>query len=132
MMAFAAMVCISCSKDDPAPVQVSDVTLNKTTLTLIIGDTETLTATVTPDDAADKTVTWTSSAPAIAAVTDDGLVMALARGYVTIRATTVNGKTATCDVTVEYIVETVLIPKGTFLMGSSDGSAVAAARPVRM
>ncbi|MDR1197827.1 MAG: SUMF1/EgtB/PvdO family nonheme iron enzyme [Prevotellaceae bacterium] len=101
------------------PVEVGDVTLNKTTLTLTVGETETLTATVTPDNAADKTVTWTSIAPTVATVTD-GLVTAVAKGAATITATTANGKTAICEVTVEYIVETVLIPNGTFLMGSPE------------
>ncbi|MDR1347994.1 MAG: SUMF1/EgtB/PvdO family nonheme iron enzyme [Prevotellaceae bacterium] len=123
--AFAAVVCTSCSKDDPAPVQVSDVTLDKTTLTLIVGESETLTATVMPDNAADKTVTWTSNATAVATVdASTGEVTAVASGTATITAATANGKTATCEVTVEYPIETVLIPKGAFLMGSSDGSAV--------
>jgi formylglycine-generating enzyme required for sulfatase activity len=109
------------------PVEVSNVTLDKTTLTLIIGESETLQATVTPDNAADKTVMWTSSAPAIATVVD-GVVTALAKGETTITATA-NGKTASCAVKVEYVVETVLIPKGTFIMGSSDGSAVGSGTP---
>jgi formylglycine-generating enzyme required for sulfatase activity len=109
------------------PVEVSNVILDKTTLTLIIGESETLQATVTPDNAADKTVTWTSSAPAIATVVD-GVVTALAKGETTITADA-NGKMASCEVKVEYVVETVLIPKGTFIMGSSDGSAVGSGTP---
>ncbi|MDR1156188.1 MAG: SUMF1/EgtB/PvdO family nonheme iron enzyme [Bacteroidales bacterium] len=104
--------------DESAPVQATDVTLDKSTLTLAVGATETLKATVTPDNAADKTLTWTSSAPAIATV-EDGLVRAVAKGVATITAATANGKTETCAVTVEHRVETVLIPAGTFLMGSS-------------
>ncbi|MDR1347248.1 MAG: Ig-like domain-containing protein, partial [Prevotellaceae bacterium] len=100
--AFASMVCTSCSKDDPAPVQVTGVTLNKATLTLIVGASETLTAMVTPDNAADKTVTWTSSATAIATVAN-GTVTAVAAGSATITVTTANGKTATCEVTVTAV-----------------------------
>lgn len=86
--------CLLCIKLDP-----SSVTLNKTTLTLEPGKTETLTATVLPSDASDKTVTWTSSNTSAATVSD-GTVTAIAPGTATITATTVNGKTATCDVTV--------------------------------
>ncbi|MDR0419963.1 MAG: Ig-like domain-containing protein, partial [Prevotellaceae bacterium] len=95
------MMAASCSKDDPAtvPVEVSDVTLNKTELTLAVGDSETLTATVTPADAVDQTITWSSSAPAVATVSN-GAVTALTAGETTITATTANGKTATCEVTV--------------------------------
>jgi formylglycine-generating enzyme required for sulfatase activity len=100
-------------------VEVSDVTLDKPTLALVIGKDETLTATVNPADAVDKTLTWTSSAPSVATVAN-GTVTAIAKGATTITAATANGKAATCEVTVEYVVETVLIPKGTFLMGSLD------------
>jgi formylglycine-generating enzyme required for sulfatase activity len=100
-------------------VEVSDVTLDKPTLALVIGKDETLTATVNPADAADKTLTWTSSAPSVATVAN-GTVTAIAKGATTITAATANGKAATCEVTVEYIIETVLIPKGTFFMGSLD------------
>jgi formylglycine-generating enzyme required for sulfatase activity len=134
------MMAVSCGKDDPADkddtsgkddsVQVSEVTLNKETLALTAGKSETLTATLMPADATDKTVTWTSSASGVASVdASTGEVTAKAKGAATITATTVNGKEATCEVTVDYIVETVLIPKGTFLMGSSDGSAVGSGTP---
>jgi formylglycine-generating enzyme required for sulfatase activity len=115
--AFAA-VFASCGKDEPKTIEVTNVAFDRTTLTLVVGGSETLTATVTPADAADKTLKWTSSAPKIATVTD-GLVTAVAKGEATITAAAANGKTATCEITVDYVVETVLIPKGTFLMGSS-------------
>ncbi|MDR0420045.1 MAG: Ig-like domain-containing protein [Prevotellaceae bacterium] len=97
------MMAASCSKDDPAPVQVSGITLNKTELTLAIGSSETLTATVNPDNAADKTVTWTSSATGVATV-ENGVITAVAVGSATITATSANGKTARCEVTVEVAV----------------------------
>lgn len=77
------------------------MTLNKTTLTLEVGATETLTATVLPENAADKSVQFSSSDTAIATVTPvQGKVTGVAKGTATITATTVNGKTATCEVTV--------------------------------
>ena len=84
----------------PDPVSVTGVTLDKTTLSLTEGDTETLTATVAPADADNQTVTWSSSNPAAATVAN-GVVTAVAGGTATITATTVDGGfTASCEVTV--------------------------------
>jgi hypothetical protein len=70
-----------------------------------VGGTETLTATVTPDDARNQNVKWTSSNAAIATVTD-GTVTAVAVGIATITVTTVDGNhTATCTVNVITINE---------------------------
>lgn len=75
--------------------------MNKTTLALEVGGNETLTATVAPADATDKSVTFTSSDPAVATVTPkQGNVVGKAAGTTTITGTTVNGLTATCEVTV--------------------------------
>lgn len=75
--------------------------MDKTTASLVVGGTQKLTATVAPSDADNKTVTFTSSDIAIATVTPvQGTVTAVAKGTTTIIATTSNGKTATCDVTV--------------------------------
>lgn len=79
----------------------SGVTLNKTTATLAVGATETLSATVAPTDSTDKSVQFTSSDATVATVTPvQGKVTAIKAGTATITATTVNGKTATCEVTV--------------------------------
>jgi len=84
-------------------IPVTDVTLNYEELSLIPGDTVTLIATVQPDNADNKTVTWTSSNLAVATVTDDGLVEAIADGKTIITVSTKDGnKTATCVVTVDY------------------------------
>ena len=83
-----------------ATVPVTGVTLNKTSTSLYVGGTETLTATVAPDNATDKTVTWTSSNPSVATV-ENGVVTAVSAGTATITVTTDDGgKTATCTVTV--------------------------------
>lgn len=83
------------------PQQPTGVTLNKTTLSLEVGGTETLTATVTPADAEDKTVTWTSSDEAVATVSTAGKVTAVSAGTCEITvATNVNNLTAECALTV--------------------------------
>ena len=83
-----------------ATVPVTGVTMNKTSTSLYVGDTETLTATVAPDNATNRAVTWASSNPSVAKV-ENGVVTALACGTAVITATTQDGNhTATCAVTV--------------------------------
>ena len=85
-------------------VPVTGVTLDKTSLTLAPGETYTLTATVLPEDASIKNVTWSSSNPDDVYVSSEGKVTALAlNGFSTITATAAGGQTATCDVTVRYV-----------------------------
>ena len=81
------------------PLPVTAVTLDKEKLALEVGGEATLVATVTPDNADDKTVTWTSSDSNIASVDENGKVTAVAAGTATITATAGN-QTATCEVTV--------------------------------
>ena len=86
---------------NPTTVDVTGVSLNKTTTTLTVGDTETLTATVSPDDASDKSVTWSSDKTSVATVDPNGLVTAVGAGTANITVTTTDGsKTASCAVTV--------------------------------
>ena len=85
---------------DPTPtnVEVSGVNLSQPTLALEAGKTGTLTATVQPSNATNKTVTWSSSNTSVATVSN-GTVSAVAEGTTTITATA-GGKSATCQVTV--------------------------------
>ena len=81
-------------------VAVTSVKLDKTELALTVGDAAVqLKATVAPDNATDKTVTWTSDKPAVATVDATGKVTAVAEGEATITAKA-GDKTATCKVTV--------------------------------
>lgn len=83
------------------PQGVTGVSLDKTTLTLAVNDTGKLTATVIPDNATNKNVTWKSSNTSVATVSADGTVTAKNAGTATITVTTADGgKTATCTVTV--------------------------------
>ncbi len=79
-------------------VAVTSVTLDKASATLDIGETLTLTATVLPEDATNKTVSWISSKESVATVSE-GTVTAVSEGRATITATT-DGKKATCVITV--------------------------------
>ena len=98
-----AFILPSCGHEDPVPatVSVSGVSLNKTSLNLLEGGSETLTATVAPDNATNKSVSWKSSDNGVATVDNSGKVTAVKAGSATITVTTSDGsKTATCSVTV--------------------------------
>ncbi len=83
-------------------VPVTGISLDATSLALFVGDTRTLIATVSPPDATDSSVTWSSSDPSVATVSLSGVVTARKAGSAVIAATTVDGgKTATCQVTVK-------------------------------
>lgn len=89
------------SGEPSEPVAVDGVSLDESSITLVVGGNQTLVATVTPADADDKSVTWSSSNSVVATVTD-GVVTAVSPGTATITVTTVDGGfTATCQVTVE-------------------------------
>lgn len=91
-----------------ADVEVSEVTLDQTAVTLKPGETVQLHATVNPENATNKTVTFSADNQQVATVSEDGLVTAHAPGQATITAKTANGKIATCVITVEN--DAVVIP----------------------
>jgi uncharacterized protein YjdB len=99
--------CVVTVRDDT--VDVTGVTLNKTTLVFYVGGTEALAATVAPSNATNKIVSWSSSASSVATVSSSGVVTAVGAGNATITVTTVDGsKTATCSVTVTAITSATL------------------------
>lgn len=81
-------------------IPATGVTLNVTTASVYIGEFVNLTASVTPANASDKTITWTSSNTEIATVDETGKVTGVELGKATITATTKNGISASCEVTV--------------------------------
>ena len=80
--------------------EVTSVSLNRSTLSLEVGRTGKLSATVLPASAANKSITWTSSQPDVASVSANGTITANKAGTTVITATAVNGKSASCTVTV--------------------------------
>jgi hypothetical protein len=103
IMSAFIMLIASCVNDDSTPVSVdaSSVTFDKTILTLAVGDSDTLTATILPENVSDTSLTWNSTATNIANVDANGIVKAFAIGSATISASAANGMAATCVVTVE-------------------------------
>jgi uncharacterized protein YjdB len=82
------------------PVKPSSVKLNARRKTLKVGQKFRMTATVSPSNAGNKKVTWISSKKTVATVSSAGIVTARKAGVTYITAKTVNGKKASCKVTV--------------------------------
>ena len=85
----------------PKLVRASAIELSESEKTVFVGDTFTITATVKPEDAFNRTVTWSSSDPSIATVDENGTVTAIAKGEAIITAESADGVKAECKVTVE-------------------------------
>ena len=113
-------------------VLVTGVTLNKTTLSLAVGGTETILASVAPDNATNKSVVWASDNTGVATVDEAGKVKAVKVGTAKISATTVDGaKTGYCDVTVTaattVIADTKVISETGYMIdfaGNATGKTV--------
>ena len=107
----------------PEIVPVSQITLNKSETSISVGNSETLTATVAPENATIKALTWASSDEDVATVAPDGTVTAVKVGTATITATAADGsgKSAVCKVTV--IGGTTPSQPGGSTGGSSGGSS---------
>ncbi|WP_426451216.1 Ig-like domain-containing protein (plasmid) [Staphylococcus xylosus] len=116
------------------PINVTGVSLNKTSTSLEVGATETLSATVAPSTATDKTVTFASSDAEVATVDNTGKVTAVKEGNADITVTTKDGsKTAKCTLTVtakQIPVTGVTLDKSTLsLEEGATGNLVATISP---
>lgn len=111
------LVAASCQKTQEKEIPVTSITLDKASLTLAVGDAQTLTATVLPADATDPTLKWSSSAPGVASV-NDGLIIGLSEGS-TVITVSASSKLAYCKVTVKrdlIPVESVTLDKTSLTM----------------
>lgn len=101
LLSVSLIATYSCKKEKDKSVAVTEVRLDKSTTTLVEGDTEELMATVMPENATDKGIEWKSSDESVATVSQTGLVTALKEGSSAITVITNDGGfKATCDVTV--------------------------------
>ena len=99
-------------------VPVSAVTLSKSELTLNIGATDALTASITPENATNKTLIWSSSDESVVRVSQTGNIDAVARGTATVTVKTADGDfTSACVVTVTARVTGVTLSKGSLSLG---------------
>ena len=110
-------------------IHPESITLNKTSLSLSLGNSEQLTATITPSNSTNKNLIWFSSNTSVATVDPEGVVSSVAAGTTTITVETVDGGlTATCSVTVPSIPIPIAVdlelPSGTkwasFNLGASN------------
>ena len=119
-------------------VAVTSVAISSSTLNLDKGKTAALTATVSPSNATDKKITWTSSNTSVAKVSSSGVVTGVSAGTATIKATSTNGISAKCTVTVKdnttaTIANTSTLPTS-ITLGSSitmKGSATGGTAPYK-
>lgn len=116
------------------PVPVSGVSISPKTLSIKVGESGHLSATVLPADAGNKNVTYLSSDTTVATVTSDGTVSGVKVGTATITVTTVDGaKTDTCEVTV--LTNTIAVtgvsisPKTLGLKVGEEGALIATVTP---
>ena len=107
--------------------KVTKVELNKTSLTLDVNESETLTATITPSNATDQDVAWSSNNESVATVDQNGEVNAVAPGTANITVTTQDGdKTATCAVTVTQPVTGVSLDPTSLSLFTGDTATLTA------
>lgn len=102
---ISAACTVTVSPEEPVEIEADSITLNTVSINMLVGESLALTATVLPENTTDKTVSWTSSDGNIASVDENGTVTAANTGTATVTATTVNGKTAECTVTVHAAPE---------------------------
>ena len=108
---------------------VASITLSQSSATLTEGETLTLTATVSPDDAEDKSISWSSNNPSVATVDNMGKVTAIAPGTTTITVTANDGSgvSAQCEVTVtpaSYVITYLIDGEQFFVETLTRGSAI--------
>lgn len=96
------------------PIQVSSITLSDTNEVLYLGFTHFLTATVKPDNANDKSLTWSSSDTSVVTVSSSGSVTAKGLGTATVTARATNGVSASCVFTVcDILPDSLMVSKNT-------------------
>ena len=96
-----------CAVSVVIPVQSVSIRLPDAQSTIKAGETLQLSSytTITPLDATNQHLDWTSTNPKVATVSGDGMVTAVAGGSTTITATAVNGKSASCVITVQTVID---------------------------
>ena len=101
-----------------SPISVTGVTISPTTASIEVGNTQQLTATVSPSNATNKSITWSSNNTSVATVSSTGLVTGISAGNATITVTTTDGGyTATCTITVAAVVTYTYKPASTMVVG---------------
>ena len=106
-------------------VPIESITLNKSELTLTKGQSETLVATIKPEDATEHTISWSSSNSNVATVESNGKVTAVGGGKATITAKA-GGKSVPCNVTVKVPVESISLNRASITLGEGESATLKA------
>ena len=114
---LAAFTLTACSdnESEPSIVTVESISISPLSISLERDKTYQLQAEVTPKEATEKKVSWSSSDTQVATVSENGLVTGVNRGTATVTATA-GGKSATCQVTVTWEVQSVTVSPATLTM----------------
>src|SRR6218665_2742043 len=131
---FIALLLISsCKKDKEEPQKVTSIAVTPSSSALTAGGTQQLKAVVTPADAANQEVTWSSSDPAVATVNAAGLVTGLTEGKATVTAAAKDGSdvkgTATVTVTLKKVTSITVTSSSTAVAVGSTQQLTAAVLP---
>ena len=115
-------------------IDVRSISLNDNSIGMNVGEKTTLDATISPENATNKTVTWSSSDTGVvnigiisndnASVTSSAEILAVAPGTATITAESSNGKTATCTITVTQPVESISLDKENIVLSNKESTTL--------
>ena len=102
VLATIAISSVLSCQQEPEEIQVISISLSKSALELTVGDQASLDATISPDNATNKKIIWSSSKESVATVTPDGIIDAVSAGtaFITARSE-VSGVSAKCEITVK-------------------------------
>ena len=107
-------------------ISVEQISLDKTEISLVAGETANIAATISPSNALNKTIYWTSSDPSVATV-NNGVISGVKAGSITITATSINGKKTTCNVIVKDLyAEAVSLNKTNLYLNVGETSTIIA------
>ena len=117
---------VSC--DITVAQNVTEITLDRSSMSLNEGDTQQLNATICPNNAFDKTLSWFSSNDSVATVDENGIVKAVSKGTSTIKviADDGSGVSATCSVTVIRLVSSIVFDKTSIIIYNNMSEAISA------
>ncbi len=111
------------------PVEVTGISLNKTAFSIGKGEIADLIPAISPSNATDKTLTWTSDNSSVVTVSSSGEIVGKNNGSAVITAKTGNGKTAKCTVNVKNAPDKVSISKGSVTIGVGEKFSVTSSLP---
>lgn len=106
----------------PSSVKVNGISVDKTNMSLMVGGTGAVTATVSPSNATNKNIAWSSSNTSVATVSDNGLITGIGVGTAAITATAADGGfTASCTINIKAPLDVTIMPQ----TETSDGGTIA-------